>query len=1247
MSKKIFATLLAALFILSIALVAVPTQAHHTLGRLTDNPSSATPYRVRDFDVHVPGPTGYVWPGGGYGSYVGPSPMGPISQGMPGYQSPWSPNPPGASLDWYQLRGNAYAPFGAILTGAKGDLIIAINFTTHGIDESALKDYYAYDDVIIYVPPEFKPPVDWASYDTSNIIASWDNRYVDYGVVKADVKDAFGPGWWVIQIWSTINFTRANNYKEWYYIRLNGMTAPEIAGRYFFKIFLNESWPIVNSVDETGNNIKPVTSTMPVENWPVLLVKGEVDPGIIEGTVRYGAWNTTLYNQPLQVPGRVRAVGVTPEGRQVEARGYFNASAKGHFEIEGVAPGTYDIYASAAGFPEQKVASGVEVKAGKSTHLDVYLNPGVVVHGKIFSKHIYQEVPWPSDRPIMVEIYDSNEWPSAKPGYAWDSKGLEFEAAHLKSFSPINLTECPYTSYVVGNVIYDASGTKLATGNTPKLVAFPWEGPSPGPDPDGIFNGVGPSQVWWVGPSAITADPAHVGDNWFIFRFGVTGRYGAPTEFDGHVPQVFATWVNGLGPGKYYLRAWVNGYVQTDALGNYVDYSFEVAGEEWAGDVYVPMDLQTSSWINKTVHFHDLPGTLATQPVGGPDPKRYLIAEVYDANNVLVGFNFTIVKSTDKDVSIMINGFGMAGPDDGHVVSDLNGMKFSHLNGMKFSLYKYRHIRDYGIMPGTYSVRVYMRGYVQQEIESTTISLSSSPAYISNHMYRGAGINVTLYSIDWQHPAMPKPWVWPGAPIVVEVYDNASNPIGEIKYWDGSVWKRPKQVEGNTTIPYEGWEGLSKLKFNGSTAVDGYGPDADSWSSWRTATDERGNVWWLSYFRVASFLADPSMYRKADLSTKLGLETGTYKIKGFTYGYVDRFWEEEKAGIGKTTEVYVQKGHQADTKLQLIVGVNITVTIKFKKEGIFDHVPYNSSMRVRLFDKNGKLVGALESSLSTFVKTTDKEKIALISYIRPSWAPESEWVKTDVVPDNTTTVIVLIAGAGRRYIEPDWYNVVPKNRDMYNGYGIAGSKYLGGDYFYSEPWTVEVDVVNCYYSNAWYPPPPGLLMGESYHIIAGVEGPYGNQWSFNHLGPFEQRTVWTVPNAPLSGEASVYYELDLRGLVSGLVYGFTYSNGIRPISWASAEAVGESGTFTVYTYDGYYEMYLSPGSYTLTVTEWPGGAGHEIASAPITVSEGQLVTGFSFTLEESHIPIPEFPVAAIALISAIAASLYILRRIKK
>ena len=76
----------------------------------------------------------------------------------------------------------------------------------------------------------------------------------------------------------------------------------------------------------------------------------------------------------------------------VEARGYFNATAKGHYEIEGVAPGVYDIYASAAGYPEVKVATGVKIMAGKSFHLDFLLNPGPIITGVIYSKHSFGEV---------------------------------------------------------------------------------------------------------------------------------------------------------------------------------------------------------------------------------------------------------------------------------------------------------------------------------------------------------------------------------------------------------------------------------------------------------------------------------------------------------------------------------------------------------------------------------------------------------------------------------------------------------------------------------------------------------------------------------------------------------------------------------------------------------------------------------------------------------------------------------------
>ena len=137
--------------------------------------------------------------------------------------------------------------------------------------------------------------------------------------------------------------------------------------------------------------------------------------------------------------------------------------------------------------------------------------------------------------------------------------------------------------------------------------------------------------------------------------------------------------------------------------------------------------------------------------------------------------------------------------------------------------------------------------------------------------------------------------------------------------------------------------------------------------------------------------------------------------------------------------------------------------------------------------------------------------------------------------------------------------------------------------------------------------------------------------------------VINVPNAHLGAEASVIFELDLRGLISGQVAGFTWSDELRPVSWASITASGAGGTFESYTWDGYYDMYLPAGSYDFTVAV----DGMVAQSQAITVSTGALVTGFSFYLERSNIPIPEFPLAIIGLISALGASLYVLRRTKR
>ena len=162
---------------------------------------------------------------------------------------------------------------------------------------------------------------------------------------------------------------------------------------------------------------------VPTQNWPVLLVKGELDPAIITGTIRYGGYNSSLYGQPMMEAGMVTAVmttkldpytGAQLSGPLTNAVGYFNATtciqgtkqivspchladigSDGHYEVEGVAPGIYNLYASAAGYPTALIASNVQILKGQSLHFDGYLNPGPVIHGTVFSKHSFGSEPWP------------------------------------------------------------------------------------------------------------------------------------------------------------------------------------------------------------------------------------------------------------------------------------------------------------------------------------------------------------------------------------------------------------------------------------------------------------------------------------------------------------------------------------------------------------------------------------------------------------------------------------------------------------------------------------------------------------------------------------------------------------------------------------------------------------------------------------------------------------------------------------
>jgi hypothetical protein len=145
----------------------------------------------------------------------------------------------------------------------------------------------------------------------------------------------------------------------------------------------------------------------------------------------------------------------------------------------------------------------------------------------------------------------------------------------------------------------------------------------------------------------------------------------------------------------------------------------------------------------------------------------------------------------------------------------------------------------------------------------------------------------------------------------------------------------------------------------------------------------------------------------------------------------------------------------------------------------------------------------------------------------------------------------------------------------------------------------------------------------------------------NHLGPYSQEGVWQISGTHLSGEASGIFEVDLNGFISGTALAFTWVNDFRPLSWATVSVTGASGaTWNFYTFDGQYGMYLTPGSYSLTIAS-PGIASQTLS---IAVTAGEVGTAGNVYMQQSNIPVPEFANLAIVAFAALAASLYVLQR---
>src|SRR5208283_5421852 len=196
-------------------------------------------------------------------------------------------------------------------------------------------------------------------------------------------------------------------------------------------------------------------------------------------------------------------------------------------------------YAQAAGFPTSVIAHRVRVLGGTSHQFDGHLQPGQVISGNVSPKSQNGDYRWLNSTPINIEFFTS---------------------------PTLQFTPDPYARAISWSPQTVAKQQNIASGKRSQLD-------------------VGPPQDWAVQEGQTIP---------FHFEFGVRGEYGAPRDFDGRVPQVYATWVNGLTPGRYYVRAWAEDHVQSAKDGSFQEYYFDVAPNETGADIPLRIELRKS-----------------------------------------------------------------------------------------------------------------------------------------------------------------------------------------------------------------------------------------------------------------------------------------------------------------------------------------------------------------------------------------------------------------------------------------------------------------------------------------------------------------------------------------------------------------------------------------------------------------------------------------------------------------------------
>jgi hypothetical protein len=483
------------------------------------------------------------------------------------------------------------------------------------------------------------------------------------------------------------------------YIRLFQVTSPTRAGRYFFKAFIN------------GISIGP-------QNFPTIVVKASRDPAYISGTLRdLGDRNATRAGQPIFLPpgagAQVVATGYDYLGRPVSAQAFINSTANGRYTLFGVAPGTYNLTAYAAGYTPTTITqfpypypflpsvikpTPITVAPAQSLEgVDIYLSESVNITGTVLSETAEgAPIPWgtvngingsPVPRAITVEL--------------------------------LNL-----------------DGTTVVASNQP---------------PYGFVT---------------TTDPLAT-----EYSFAIQNEL---SSWDGRIPQNYANFTSGLPSGDdYLLRAYVNPYVQLDEVRVHV--ANETTETEVpislirTGIFDVTVHFKRGMCQYVSVSCTSTGSTLVDEPV---EVSGTLTVSAYDMQGILRAQNTTTVFAGSSTASVELSGFSSARQRG---TASLFSQNYGILPGTYYIQARFTAAPPVlgnaatttnAPVPGALVVGDL---YYQRCIVLATIGLGEGIVQLSFPLFESGGIKLGLYSIDYEIPPIPEPWGFPGAAIEISI----------------------------------------------------------------------------------------------------------------------------------------------------------------------------------------------------------------------------------------------------------------------------------------------------------------------------------------------------------------------------------------------------------------------------------------------------------------------------------------------